>query len=190
MHDSEYLNDLLPLPFDEETLRLVSAHVQEVQDTLGRTYLLENPSSYVAFTTSTMSEAEFLNEIVRRTGCQLLCDVSNVYLSARNMGYDAYEYIDAISSDSVGELHLGGFTPEADESNLGAELLVDTHATAVAHPAWELYAYAIGRFGVRPTLIEWDNDIPPLSTLLAEAARAEKTAHAAGAEKPRHVVAR
>jgi uncharacterized protein (UPF0276 family) len=189
-YGGEYLNDLLPLPFDDETLHVVSAHVQEVQDTLGRTYLLENPSSYIAFIASTMSEAEFLNEIVLRTGCQLLCDVSNVYLSARNMGYDAYEYIDAISGDSVGELHLGGFTPEPDESNPGAELLVDTHATAVTDPAWELYAYAIGRFGLKPTLIEWDNDLPSLPALLAEAARAEKTADAAGAGEPRHVVAR
>jgi uncharacterized protein len=187
-HNGEYLNDLLPLPFDAETLRLVSAHIREVQDCLGRNYLLENPSSYVAFGTSTMTEAEFLNEIVRQTGCQLLCDVSNVYLSARNMGYDAYEYIDAISGDSVGELHLGGFTPEPDESNPGAELLVDTHATAVADPAWELYAYAIGRFGVKPTLIEWDNDIPPLPALLAEAARAEDMARKAAVRESNHVI--
>lgn len=189
-HDGEYLNDLLPLPFDDETLRLVSAHIQEVQDTLGRTYLLENPSSYVAFATSTMSEAEFLNRIVLQTGCRLLCDVSNVYLSAQNMGFDAYEYIDSLPGDRIGELHLGGFTPEPDESNPGAELLVDTHAAAVADPAWELYAYAIGRFGLKPTLIEWDNDIPPLPTLLTEAARAENTARAArDKEQPRHVVA-
>jgi uncharacterized protein (UPF0276 family) len=188
-HDGEYLNDLLPLPFDDETLRLVSGHIQEVQDTLGRTYLLENPSTYVAFGTSTMSEAEFLNEIVCRTRCQLLCDVSNVYLSAHNMGYDAYAYIDSLSGDNVGELHLGGFTPEPDESNPGAELFVDTHARAVADPAWELYAYTIGRFGLKPTLIEWDNDIPPLPVLLAEADRAETTSHAAATQEPRHVSA-
>jgi uncharacterized protein (UPF0276 family) len=114
--------------------------------------------------------------------------ISNVHLSARNMGYDAYEYIDAISGDRVGELHLGGFTPEPDESNPGVALLVDTHATAVANPAWELYAYAIDRFGVKPTLIEWDNDIPPLPALLAEAARAEDTARKAAVGGPRHVI--
>ena len=189
-HGGEYLNDLLPLPFTDETLRIVSAHIHEVQDALGRTYLLENPSTYVAFDTSTMGEAEFLNEIVRRTGCRLLCDVSNVHLSAQNMGYDAYEYIDRLSGDSIGELHLGGFTAEPDESSPGAEILVDTHATAVADPAWELYAYTIGRFGVKSTLIEWDNDMPALSTLLAEAERAEMTAQAASAKEPRHVVAR
>jgi uncharacterized protein (UPF0276 family) len=189
-HGSEYLNDLLPLPFNEDTLRLVAAHVQEVQDTLGRRYLLENPSSYLGFRTSTMSEVEFLLELVRRTDCRLLCDVSNVYLSARNMGYDAYEYIEALSGDAIGELHLGGFTPEADGPTPGVELLVDTHATRVADPAWELYAYAIGRFGPKPTLIEWDNDIPPLATLLAEATRADATTAAAiGAEAP-HAVTR
>jgi uncharacterized protein (UPF0276 family) len=182
-HAGEYLNDLLPLPFDDETLRLVAAQIQEVQDTLGRTYLLENPSTYVAFGSSTMSEAEFLNGIVHRTGCRLLCDVSNVYLSAQNMSYDAREYIDALSGDSIGELHLGGFTPEPDDSNPGGQLLIDTHATAVADPAWELYAFAIGRFGWKPTLIEWDNDIPPLATLLAEAACAEMTAEAS---QPQH----
>jgi uncharacterized protein (UPF0276 family) len=189
-HKGEYLNDLLPLPFDEETLRLVSAHVREVQDTLGRTYLLENPSTYVSFSTSTMSEGEFLNEIVARTGCRLLCDVSNVYLSAHNMRYDAYEYIDSLSADVIGELHLGGFTPEPDDSSCDAQLLIDTHATPVADPVWELYAYTIGRFGPKPTLIEWDNDIPPLSTLLAEAARAEAVSSAANSRERGHAVAR
>ena len=189
-HGDEYLNDLLPLPFDQEALRLVAAHIQEVQDALGRTYLLENPSTYVGFGTSTMSEAEFLHELVRRTGCQLLCDVSNVYLSAHNMGYDAYQYIDSLSADTIGELHLGGFTPEADEASPGAELLVDTHANRVADPAWELYAYAIGRFGSKPTVIEWDNDIPLLATLLTEAARAEATAAAATRTEAQHAVSR
>ena len=178
-HAGEYLNDLLPLPYTEETLRIVAAHVGEVQDTLGRQYFLENPSSYVAFSTSTMSEIEFLQEIVRRTGCGLLCDVSNVYLSARNMEYDAYAYIDQLAGGDVGELHLGGFTPEPDDARPGMELLVDTHAAPVADPAWELYAYTIGRFGPKPTLIEWDNDLPALATLLTEAARADATAQAA-----------
>ncbi len=172
-HIGEYLNDLLPLPYDEETLRLLSSHIAEVQEALGRPYLVENPSSYVGFGASTMSEVEFLAELVRRTGCQLLCDVSNVHLSAHNMGYNAYEYIDGLPADAIGELHLGGFTPEEDEGNPGQELLIDTHATVVAEAAWNLYAYAIRRFGPKPTLIEWDNDIPPLATLMGEAARAD-----------------
>ena len=172
-HVGEYLNDLLPLPYDEETLRLLASHIAEVQEALGRPYLVENPSSYVGFGASTMSEVEFLAELVRRTGCQLLCDVSNVHLSAHNMGYNAYEYIDGLPADAIGELHLGGFTPEEDEANPGQELLVDTHATVVAEAAWNLYAYAIRRFGPKPTLIEWDNDIPPLATLMGEAARAD-----------------
>lgn len=189
-HDGEYLNDLLPLPYDEETLRLLSAHIREVQDGLGRPYLVENPSSYVGFGTSTMNEVEFLCELVRRTGCQLLCDVSNVHLSAHNMGYDAYQYIDGLPADAIAELHLGGFTIEDDEANPGVELLVDTHATVVADPAWDLYAYTVRRIGLKPTLIEWDNDIPPLATLLGEAARADDVAARAVATEARGVASR
>ena len=173
-HAGEYLHDLLPLPYDDETLNLLAAHIDEVQEGLGRPYLVENPSSYVGFRTSTMTEVEFLNELVSRTGCQLLCDVSNIYLSAHNMGYDAEQYIDALPATAIGELHLGGFTPEDDEAQPGSTLLVDTHGTVVAEPAWNLYAYAIHRFGAKPTLIEWDNDIPPLATLLAQATRANE----------------
>jgi uncharacterized protein (UPF0276 family) len=175
-HGSEYLNDLLPLPYTDDTLRLVSDQLAEVQDGLGRSFLLENPSSYVGFTGSTMTEVEFLNELVDRAGCRLLCDVSNVYLSAHNMGYDAHGYLDGLPSDAIGELHLGGFTLEADEATPGGEVLIDTHAVRVADAAWGLYAYAIGRFGRRPTLIEWDNQIPALATLLEEARRADAIA--------------
>ena len=175
-HGDEYLNDLLPLPFNEETLQLVATHVQEVQNLLGRPYLVENPSSYVGFRTSTMSEAEFLTRLVSSTGCRVLCDVSNVHLSAHNMGYDAYEYIDRMPADAIDELHLGGFTPEEDQASPGAELWVDTHAARLTDPAWQLYRYAILRFGRKPTLIEWDADIPPLATLLSEASRADQIA--------------
>lgn len=171
-YGSEYLNDLLPMPYTEEALSIADAHLQEVQDVLGRPFLIENPTCYTGFRTSTMSEAEFLSELVRRSGCRLLCDVSNAYLSAHNMGYDAYDYIDSLPPDAVGEMHLGGYTPEDDQANPGGELLIDTHAAPIADPAWKLYRYAIDRFGPRPTLIEWDNDIPPLQTLLGEAARA------------------
>jgi hypothetical protein len=188
-HAGEYLNDLLPLPYDEETLNLLSRHIDEVQEGLGRPYLVENPSSYVGFGTSTMTEIEFLNELVARTGCRLLCDVSNVHLSAHNMGYDAYRYIDGLPAEAIGELHLGGFTPEPDKGEPGRELLVDTHSTVVAGPAWDLYAYAIRRFGAKPTLIEWDNDIPPLATLVAEAARADAIAAATLTRRLLHAAA-
>jgi len=178
-YGSDYLNDLLPLPYDAEALRLVAAHVRELQDFLGRPYLVENPSSYVGFRTSTMRETEFLSELVSRTGCKLLCDVSNAYVSAHNMGYDAHQYIDGLPADAIAEFHLGGYTPEEDEANPSGELLVDTHAAAIAEPAWDLYAYAIRRFGPKPTLIEWDNNVPPLAKLLDEAARAGKIASTA-----------
>jgi uncharacterized protein len=187
-HGGEYLNDLLPLPYDEETLQLVAAHIDKVQDSVDRPYLLENPSSYVGFDTSTMSELEFLRALVRRTGCRLLCDVSNVYLSAHNMGYDPYRYIDGLPVGDVGELHLGGFTPEADEAEPGVEILIDTHAARIAEPVWELYAHAVRRFGAKPTLIEWDNDIPSFATLLAEARRADEVAARALASEPRRAV--
>jgi uncharacterized protein (UPF0276 family) len=167
-----FLNDLLPLPYDEEALRTVGAHLDEVRDGLGRPYLIENPSTYAASGTSTMTELEFLNELVHRTGCQLLCDVSNVYLSAHNMGYDAYRFIDGLPVAAIGELHLGGFTAEEDEASPGATLFVDTHASTIAEPVWDLYAHALRRFCPKPTIVEWDNDIPPLTTLLGEAARA------------------
>jgi uncharacterized protein (UPF0276 family) len=174
-----YLNDLLPLPYDEASLRTVVEHLHQVEDGIGRPYLIENPSSYVAFSTSTMTEIEFLNELVHCTGCRLLCDVSNVYLSAHNMGYDPYRYIDGLPAAAVKELHLGGFTPEDDEASPGATLLVDTHAVGVAEPVWPLYAHAVRRFGRAPTIIEWDNDIPPLGTLIGEAGRADAVRAAA-----------
>jgi uncharacterized protein (UPF0276 family) len=189
-HAGEYLNDLLPLPYNDDALQVIAAHLCEVQDALGRPYLLENPSSYIGFSGSTMTEVEFLCELVRRTGCQLLCDVSNVYLSAHNMGFDAYHYIDGLPAEAIGELHLGGFTAEEDAANPGAELLVDTHASRIAEPAWELYAYAIRRFGRKPTLIEWDNDIPTLPTLLGEAARADEIAVRASTEEAHRAIAR
>jgi uncharacterized protein (UPF0276 family) len=174
-----YLNDLLPLPYDESVLRMIAAHLDEVQDGLGRMYVIENPSSYVAFRTSTMTEVEFLNELVFRTGCHLLCDVSNVYLSGHNMGYDPYRFIDGLPASAISELHLGGFTAEDDEARPGATLLVDTHATTIAAPVWDLYRHAIRRFGAQPTIVEWDNDLPPLAALVGEAARADAARAAA-----------
>jgi hypothetical protein len=137
---------------------------------------VENPASYVGFATSTLTEVEFLEELVARTGCELLCDVSYAFLSAANMGYDAYDYIDTFPAHAVAELHLGGFTRERDEATPGGEILIDTHAGAIAEPAWDLYAHALRRFGPRPTLIEWDNDLPSFTQLLAEANRADAVA--------------
>jgi uncharacterized protein (UPF0276 family) len=167
-----YLNDLLPLPYTIETLDVVAKHLAEVQDVLGRPYVIENPSSYVALATSTMTELEFLHALVDSTGCRLLCDVSNVYLSSQNMRYDPYRFIDEFP-DTVAELHLGGFTAE-DEAAPGGTVLVDTHAQAVADPVWALYAYAVLRFGAQPTIIEWDNDLPALAILAGEAAKADR----------------
>jgi uncharacterized protein (UPF0276 family) len=160
-------------------LRVVAAHVHEVQDALRRPYIVENPASYLGFATSTLTEAEFLAELVTRTGCQLLCDVSNAFLSAANMGYDAYAYVDAFPAHAVAEIHLGGFTRENDEGTPGGEILIDTHAGAIADSVWDLYAYAVRRFGPRPTVIEWDNDLPSLTHLLAEADYADAVATAA-----------
>jgi len=168
----EYLNDLLPLPYNEETLELVARHVHQVQDTLSRPYLIENPASYVGFASSNIPETEFLAELVCRTGCRLLCDISNVVVSARNMSHDAYEYIDSFPAHAVQQIHLGGYTAEADEAAPDSELLVDTHAAPIAEPSWDLYAYALRRFGPKPTLIEWDNALPTLATLLNEATHA------------------
>jgi len=188
-HESEYLNDLLPLPYDRDTLDLLARHVDEVQQALGRGYLVENPSSYIGFAGSTMTEVEFLSALVARTGCKLLCDVSNVYLSGHNMGFDPYAYIAGLSVDAIAELHLGGFTAEDDPDEPGGALLVDTHADRIAAPAWDLYAHALRRFGPKPTLIEWDNAIPPFATLLAEAAHADAVAAETFGPEARHAAA-
>jgi uncharacterized protein (UPF0276 family) len=175
-HAGVYLNDLLPLPYDRATLDLLTRHLDEVQNALGRAYLVENPSSYVAFQTSTMSELEFLNELVNRTGCRLLCDVSNIYLSGHNMEYDPYAFIDGLPGHAMAEMHLGGFTAEEDEASFGRTVLIDTHAARITKPVWQLYAYAVTRFGAMPTIVEWDDELPPLSALVAEADQADAVA--------------
>jgi hypothetical protein len=186
-HAGEYLNDLLPLPYTTETLRIVSAHVDEVQEALGRRYLVENPSSYVGFRASTISEVEFLSELVQRTDCRLLCDVSNIYLSAHNLGFDRDRYIAELPADAIAELHLGGFTPEPEDG--GGEVLIDTHGSRIAEPVWAFYARALKRFGPKPTLIEWDNDVPALDVILAEAVRADAVSQSTFALRPDYAVA-
>ncbi|WP_135503686.1 DUF692 domain-containing protein [Roseovarius aestuariivivens] len=170
-HDSAFLNDLLPLPYTTETLRRVAEHIDEVQTTLGRHMLLENPSSYLAFAESTWSEPDFLAELAQRTGCGLLLDVNNVFVSATNLAIDAHMYIDTFPIDKVEEFHLGGH--DEDEDDHGAPLLIDSHGREVADPVWSLLEYTLARSGARPLLIEWDTDVPDWATLAAEAARAE-----------------
>ena len=166
-HGGRFLNDLLPLPYDQATLDRVCAHVDLVQEAMRRTILLENPSSYVEFAESTFSEDDFLGEVVRRTGCGLLLDVNNVYVSATNHGRDAREYIAALPRAAVRQIHLAGF--HRDEDSLGYPLLIDTHGAPVDHAVWELYGWALSHVGSRPTLIEWDNDVPSVDRLQQEA---------------------
>jgi uncharacterized protein (UPF0276 family) len=166
-----YLNHLLPLPYTEESLDVVTANVAAAQEALGRTLLVENPSSYLRFRHSPIPEPEFLAELARRTGCGLLCDVNNAFVSCRNFDRDPAAYLDALPASAVGEIHLAGHTRgDAD----GCVVLIDDHGRPVAEEVWTLYARALGRFGPRPTLIEWDTDVPALAVLLAEARRAER----------------
>lgn len=169
-HDGAYLDDLLPLPYTEKTLQHVCAHVGETQDFLGRRMLLENPSTYVQFEESTMSEIDFVDEIADRTGCGLLLDVNNVFVSCKNHNMDAVAYIDAFPVHHVGEIHLAGHDERIDDA--GAPLLIDAHGSPVVDPVWALYEHTLARTGPLPTLIERDANVPPLQDLLDEAERA------------------
>ena len=178
-HDGVYLNDLLPVAYDGSTLDLVCAHVDEVQGFLGRRMLLENPSTYVGLAASTMSELEFLGEVVRRTGCGLLLDVNNVHVSATNRGFDPVAYLDAFPVAHVGEVHLAGAAPDTDDS--GAALLIDAHDRPVGSAVWALFRRLVDRIGPVPTLIEWDNDVPTLDRLVQEMGVADEILARAGA---------
>lgn len=169
-HEGAFLNDLLPLPYTEATLARVCSHIDQLQEVLGRQMLLENPSSYVAFAETAMSEVAFLREVARRTGCGLLLDVNNVYVSGINQNYQPLDYIREFPLDLVGEIHLGGHDEARDD--YGAPLLIDSHGAAVVDPVWALYAEVLALAGPRATLIEWDNDVPDWAVLEAEAARA------------------
>ncbi|MDA0963071.1 MAG: DUF692 domain-containing protein [Proteobacteria bacterium] len=171
-HGAEYLNDLLPLPYTNATLARVADHIDEVQEVLGRTMLLENPSSYLAFAESTWSETDFLDEIARRTGCGLLLDVNNVFVSATNLGYSPQGYVDAYPLHRVGEIHLAGH--DADHDDHGAPLLIDSHGREVADPVWALLDHALARSGPKPLLVEWDTDVPDWPVLQDEARRAAR----------------
>jgi uncharacterized protein len=166
-----YFNHLLPLPYTEESLDTLTRHVEQLQAELGRRVLIENPSSYLRFKHSPIPEPEFLGELARRTGCALLCDVNNIYVTAQNLGLDAVAYLDALPGGTVGEIHLAGHSRNDADSQT---MLIDDHGSRVTHDVWGLYREALARFGPAPTLIEWDTDIPALEVLLDEARVAEQ----------------
>jgi uncharacterized protein len=166
-HDGVFFNDLLPLPYTEATRARVAEHIDRLQEALGRRILLENPASYLRFEASTLSETAFLAELVTRTGCGLLLDVNNVFVSARNLGFTATSYLADFPLHAVREIHLGGHGTEPDG------LLIDAHDRAVADPVWSLYRAVLCATGPLPTLVEWDNDVPEWPVLFAEAEAAQ-----------------
>lgn len=173
-----HLADLLPLPYTEEALAVFCAHVDETQVRLGRRILVENPSSYLAYAHSTIPEWEFLAAVVARTGCGLLLDVNNIYVSAFNHGYDAGRYLAALPGDAIGEIHLAGHAVREID---GRAVRIDDHGSPVCDAVWTLYDQAVARFGPRPTLIEWDMNVPALAVLVAEADKAAAIMAARGA---------
>ena len=170
-HGNTYFNDLLPLPYTKVTLARVCDHIDEVQDAIRRPLLLENPSTYVTFNESTMSESDFIRGVARRTGCGLLLDINNVFVSATNHGFSPLQYLSEFPLVSVGEIHLAGHAEQADEG--GEPLLIDSHDRPVADAVWKLFETVVGQCGAVPTLIEWDSKIPDWPILKAEAAAAQ-----------------
>ncbi|MAS12398.1 MAG: hypothetical protein CMH69_03750 [Nitratireductor sp.] len=171
-HDDVFFNDLLPLPYTDETLERVCEHIGQVQEAIGRPMLLENPSTYVLFSESSWNETDFLREIVKRTGCGLLLDINNVFVSATNHGFSATEYLAEFPLEHVGEVHLAGHDEQEDEE--GAPLLIDSHDRPVADPVWSLYETVIEQCGPIDTLVEWDSDVPDWPILRSEAIAAER----------------
>ncbi len=170
-HATAFFNDLLPLPYTPGTLARVAAHVEEVQEAIGRPILIENPATYLLFRESTMSETDFLGALVARTGCGLLLDVNNVFVSATNHRFSALDYLADFPLAAVGEIHLAGHTEQADDE--GEPLIIDSHDRPVADAVWTLFATVIARRGPVPTLIEWDSNIPDWPVLRREAAAAQ-----------------
>ncbi|MEQ8346624.1 MAG: DUF692 domain-containing protein [Sneathiellaceae bacterium] len=182
-----YLNDLLPLPYTEESLAIVAANIGRVQDRLGRPILLENPSTYLRFATSTVPEGAFLAALAQRTGCRLLCDVNNIAVNAHNHGEDPQAFLAALPADAVAEIHLAGYHENRVAGTDGTEqvLRIDDHGSAVAADVWPLYAAAVRRFPDAASLVEWDSRIPPLERLVAQAALADRhRADALGISRP------
>ena len=170
-HETTYLNDLLPLPYTQATLSRVCDHIDQVQEAIRRPMLLENPSTYVVFRDSTMSETDFIRGVARRTGCGLLLDVNNVFVSATNHGFSALDYLSDFPLANVGEIHLAGHAEQSDDE--GDLLLIDSHDGPVADAVWKLFEIVISRCGPVPTLVEWDSNIPDWPILKAEAAAAQ-----------------
>jgi uncharacterized protein (UPF0276 family) len=171
-HGDFFYNDLLPIRYDRVALERVCAHIDQVQERLGRRMLLENPATYVEFAGNEFHEAEFISAVVRKTGCGLLLDLTNVLVSSINHRRGSLDYLSRLPLTEVGEIHLAGFSSDRDAN--GAPLLIDDHGSQVAPTVWDLFRRAIASLGPTPTLIEWDNNVPPLSELLAEARRAER----------------
>jgi len=170
-HESAYLNDLLPLPYTPATLANVVAHVDQVQQVLGRRMLLENPSTYVLFEASSIEEIDFLATVAARTGCGLLLDVNNVMVSSVNHGLDPLAYVDRFPLELVGEIHLAGYDETADDA--GARLLIDAHGSRVSPDVFALFEHTLAKAGPRPVLVEWDNNVPDFATLADEARRVD-----------------
>ncbi|MFC5698774.1 DUF692 domain-containing protein [Pseudomonas sp. GCM10022186] len=171
-HGEVFLNDLLPLAYDQASLERVCRHIDQVQTRLKRRMLLENPATYVEFESSGLDEAEFIAEVVKRTGCGLLLDLNNAYVSCINHNRDVRAYLNALPLNAAGEIHLAGFAEDSDA--VGARLLIDQHGSAVDDAVWALYGETLQHLGPLPTLIERDNDIPALDILVDEAARADR----------------
>jgi uncharacterized protein (UPF0276 family) len=185
-HDGVFMNDLLPLPYNRETLALVADHVDQIQATLGRQMLIENPSTYVMLEATEMTELEFLGELARRTGCGLLFDVNNLFVCATNHHFDPEPYLDAFPIARIGEIHLAGHATLDGVAE--SPLLIDSHDRCVADPVWRLYERLIARSGPIPTLIEWDNDVPAWATLAAEARCADHVMAKHNTERVAHAV--
>jgi len=169
--NGRYFNDLLPLPYTEESLQHMIERVEQVQDFLKRQIIIENISSYCAYPSSTIPEWEFLQQLANQSGCGILLDINNIYVSATNLHFDPQTYLRAISPDSVQEIHLGGFSTAVIEQQ---EVLIDTHSRPVVPAVWDLFRQAVRLYGIKPTMIEWDKDLPSLETLYLEAYRAEQ----------------
>ncbi len=184
-HGGAFFNDLLPLPYTAETLRRVCEHLEQVQEHLGRQILLENPSTYVAFASSSYAEADFMAEVARRSGCALLLDINNVYVACTNQQCDPLQYLAQFPLAAVRQIHLAGCATDADEQ--GRALLIDSHDREVADRVWFLYEHVLARRGAVPTLIEWDQNVPAWDPLAAQAARADRALHACTLQDRRHV---
>jgi uncharacterized protein (UPF0276 family) len=182
-HGNTFFNDLLPLPYTEATLATVCDHLDEAQEAIGRPLLLENPSTYVLYRESTMSETDFIRAVVGRTGCGLLLDVNNVFVSATNHGFSAAQYLADFPLEAVGEIHLAGHAEQTDDE--GGPLLIDSHDRPVADAVWALFESVVARAPAIPTLIEWDGEIPNWSRLQAEAAAAQSILDRAGLDARR-----